>query len=146
MHTPICIPPDNNELLSVNYNRLSWDEFLIKVMGLYIEERDIFEQIRSFIGTAEPISSNSSRVEPGLRRRDELELLIEKRDSILESLVILCICFCVVKFWPKYRYNNNLEFSFLDLLIFFTTINFLYYYYSPYVKFWEIIERIPSLA
>ena len=75
------IPPDNNELLSVNYNRLSWDEFLSKVMGLYIEEGDIFEQIRSFIDTAEPINSNSSgRVEPGLRRRDELELLIENRD------------------------------------------------------------------
>ena len=66
---------------------------------------------------AEPNSSSSNssnsrnnRAESGLRRRrDELELLIENRDSILESLVILCICFFVVKFWiGNYRYNNNI--------------------------------------
>jgi hypothetical protein len=120
------------------YGGLSRDELLKNVKDLCTRERDIFERIRSLIETAKP---NSSRVEAG--RTDGLEL-IEKRDSILESLIVLCILHFGPRF-KNFRYNSKfffldlINFSFLDLLIFFTTIG-LYDYSRPYVKFWKIIE------
>jgi hypothetical protein len=106
----------------------------------YASERDIFERIRSISDIAKP---NSSRVETD--RRDKLKL-VEKRDSILESIVARHILSSAQTSQVKnYRYTSKflfldvLDYSFLDLLIYFTTIK-LYDYSRPYVKFWEIIE------
>ena len=112
------------------------------VEKLCSSERDIFEQLRSFIEKVEP---NSSRIEAVIR--DKLEL-IEKRDSIFESIVASCIPkdsqFKNYRYTSKFFFLDLVNFSFLDLLIDFTTEG-LYDYSRPYMKFWDIIERIQNL-
>jgi DNA-binding Lrp family transcriptional regulator len=138
--------PYNRLVCYPYYYDLSLEEVQKKIEGLCITEKDIFEQIRSGIDTADP---NGIRAELG--RNDKLEL-IKKRDSILESLVALCtLSHASMKSYrlvnDKFFFINLLNVSFLNLLIFFTTITTIrvYDYSRPYVKFWEIIERSPKL-
>jgi hypothetical protein len=102
---------------------LSSQRFLLGIRELCRNERDVFKQIMYCIDMESPVES---------KMRYEL---IDKRDSILETLVLLCTRFCIQK------YMDIPDFCFRDLLVFFATIR-LYDYWRPYVKFWEIMERV----
>jgi hypothetical protein len=102
---------------------LSNQGFLGRIRELCRNERDVFKQIRNCIDTTWPAESKT---------RHEL---IDERDSILETLVLLCTRFCVQK------YGHIPDFCFRDLLVFFATIR-LYDYWRPYLKFWKIMERV----
>jgi hypothetical protein len=121
----VIVGQDNMIRVSNNYFScfLSNQGFLGRIRELGRNERDIFKQIRYCIDAAWQVESKT---------RDEL---IDKRDSILETLVLLCTRFCV----QKYRHIS--DFCFRNLLVFFATIK-LYDYWRPYVKFWEIMERV----
>lgn len=97
-------------------------EFSETVRELHVKEREIFKQIVFHIGT-----SGSEEV-----RND----LLEKRDSIIESIVLLCTRYCVQSY-----VGINPSLSPFDMLVFFATIG-LFDYSLPYVKFWEIMERV----
>lgn len=68
---------------------------------------------------------------------EEINKLVEKRDSILESIILLCTFFCV----KNYLVRDDDTLSPYDMLVFFTTIS-LFNYWCPYVKFFEIMQRI----
>ncbi len=90
-------------------------EFSERVRQLRVKEKDIFEQIKSHSGPVEIWNK-----------------LLEERDSIIESLVLVCTRFCVQE------YSGLSPF---DMLVFFATIG-LFDYSLPYVKFWDIMERV----
>jgi hypothetical protein len=98
------------------------EEFSARIKQLRLRERAIFEQIIVCISTSQPIKERNK--------------LVEERDSIIELLVLLCTRFCVQKYM---RINTRL--SPYDMLVFFATIR-LFDYLLPYVKFWEIMERV----
>lgn len=101
---------------------LNYNEFIEKIKELCMKERAIFERLESYVAMAGPA--------------EERNQLVEKRDSLLESLVLLCTRFCV------YRYAGIISsLSPFDMLVFFATIA-LFDYSRPYVKFWEIMERV----
>jgi hypothetical protein len=95
--------------------------FIERLREFCMKERNIFHQIRSCVETAEPVE-----------RRNEL---IEKRDSILESIILLCSRFCT-----RYVKENSILSPF-DVLVFFATMG-LFDNSRPYVKFCEIMERV----
>jgi hypothetical protein len=96
-------------------------EFFEKLKELHKKEKDIFKQLRSCITKAQPVE-----------QRNEL---VEKRDTILESLILLCTRFCI-------RYvERNSSLSPDDMFVFFATMGLLDYS-RPYVKFWEIMKRV----
>ena len=85
-----------------------------------MKERSIFERLKAGAAIAE--------------RVEERNQLVENRDSLLESLVLLCTRFCM------YRYPGR-TLSAFDMLVFFATMA-LFDYSRPYVKFWEIMRRV----
>jgi hypothetical protein len=101
---------------------LNHDEFIEKIRELRIKERCIFERLKSYIAMAEPVEGRND--------------LIEKRDSLLESLILLCTRFCVYK-----HVERNSDLCSYDMLVFFATKG-LFDYSRPYVKFWEIMQRV----
>ena len=109
------IEPDK---VFIPYAYLVPSEFSEKIRQLRVKERDIFEQIVYYIGTSESVEVRNK--------------LLEERDSIIELLVLLCTRFCVQK------YSRLSPF---DMLVFFATIG-LFDYSLPYVKFWDIMERV----
>lgn len=113
------IGPDKVDIPSIYLHR---SEFSETVRELHVKERDIFEQIIFYIGTSGPV---------GIRNE-----LLRERDSIIESLVLLCTRFCVQQY-----VGINSSLSPFDMFVFFATIG-LFDYSLPYVKFWEIMERV----
>jgi hypothetical protein len=107
--------------VQIHNTYLSVHEFIEKIRELRMKELDIFKQLRSCIAMAE-----------SLEKRNEL---VEKRDTILELIILLCTRFCI-----RYVERNSVLSPF-DMLLFFATIR-LYDYWRPYVKFWEIMERV----
>lgn len=101
---------------------LSNSELWEKAYRLYKKEEDIFEQIRLGIATSKPV--------------EEIDRLIEERDSILESIVLLYARYAI----PKYPRRNASLFH-LDMLVFFLTRS-VFTYWTPYAKYWEIMERV----
>jgi hypothetical protein len=97
-------------------------EFLEKLRQLRIKEGDIFKQIILCIATSGPVE--------GMNR------MLQERDSIIESVVLLCTRFCVQQYLGK-----NSILSPYDLFIFLATIR-LFSYSLPYVKFWDIMVRV----
>lgn len=101
---------------------LSVRELWEKAYRLYKKEADIFEQIRLCIATSKAV--------------EEMDKLIEERDSILESIVLLYARYAI----PKYAGRNASLFH-LDMLVFFLTMS-VFTYWAPYAKYWEIMERV----
>jgi hypothetical protein len=113
------IRPDGAYKSSVYLTSIKFSE---RVRELRVKERDIFEQIIFCIGRFEPFEKRNK--------------LLDERDSIIELLILLCTRFCIQKY---VAINSSL--SPFDMLVFFATIR-LYDYSLPYVKFWEIMERV----
>jgi hypothetical protein len=88
-----------------------------------VKEGKIFEEIKFSIVRSKSI--------------EERNELIEKRDSLLELIVLLCMRFCVY----NYLGRNNSVLSQFDVLIFLSKMH-VFEDWRPYVKFWEIMERI----
>jgi DNA-binding Lrp family transcriptional regulator len=101
---------------------LSTGELWEKAYQLYKKEEGIFEQIRLGIATSKP--------------DEEIFKLIEERDSILESIVLLYARYAI----PKYAGRNASLFH-LDMLILFSRM-LVFTYWTPYAKYWEIMERV----
>jgi CheY-like chemotaxis protein len=101
---------------------LHW--FIGRMRELRMKAKDILEQIMHCIRVKRPV--------------EERDRLIEKRDSILESLVLLCARYYI----PVCVKQKHYSLSYLDMLIFCNMIIVFDYYWLPYVKFWEIMERV----
>ncbi len=110
-----------------NVDPLSGRELLEKTLELCRKEEHIFEQIRLCIGMGKSV--------------EERNRLIEERDSIIESLVLLCTRYWVSLLLKRYYSRLSLSLSYLDMLVFFAK-RALFSYWLPYVKFWEIMERV----
>jgi hypothetical protein len=111
---------ENN--LKLPHEYFSTRGFIEKVKEWKIKERQVFEQIRNCVVR-----------EGSVKQRNEL---IEKRESILESLVSLCTRFCANTYLER---NSNL--SPYDILVFFTTLS-IFDYWRPYTKFYETMVRM----
>jgi len=99
---------------------LSYNEFIEKIKELCMKERSIFERLEASFAMAE--------------RVEERNQLVENRDLLLESLVLLCTRFCFDRY-------PSATLSPFDMLVFFATTA-LFDYSRPYAKFWEIMERV----
>jgi hypothetical protein len=97
-------------------------EFKEKLRELQRKESNIYNQIRSCLTKAESVKA-----------RDKL---VEERNSILESIVLLCTRYCADNYL-----RIGSELSSFDMLVFFTTIS-LFSYWLPYVKIFEIMIRV----
>ena len=101
---------------------LSTRELWDKAYQLYKKEEEVFEQIRLGIETSKPVK--------------EMFKLIEERDSILESIVLLHARYAI----PNYAGRNASLFH-LDMLVLFSRM-LVFTYWAPYAKYWEIMERV----
>jgi hypothetical protein len=72
---------------------------------------------------------------------EERNRLIEERHSIIESLVLLCTRYWLSLLVKRYYSRLSLSLSYLDMLVLFAR-RALFSYWLPYVKFWEIMERV----
>jgi hypothetical protein len=102
-----------------------------KVGELCEKENDIFKQI-------------STRIEDAAITKlpvEGIDELIDKRDSILELLIILYTrytLYCA----NKYRVKKDYHLDPYDMLVLFATRGLFDYYSRPYVKFWEVMQRL----
>jgi hypothetical protein len=98
-------------------------EFNEKLTDLAKKERDIFEQLKFYVSITEPVEQKKNE-------------LVEKRDTMLESIILLSTRFCANKY-----VKPNSSLCPFDMFVFFATKS-LFDYLRPYVKFWEIMKRV----
>jgi hypothetical protein len=99
-----------------------------------ISRHEFEEKIRELCMREQRMMSYITNAELHVEERNKL---IEKRDSVLESIILLCTFFCI----KEYLVTDRDTLSPCDMLVFFTTIS-LFNYWRPYVKFFEIMQRI----